>query len=201
MPTQPYLGELTAPTDADGCGSFAVSRPVGLTGSNKARNNLPALDRPLAQAFLGQPSGVVTDGRRFFFVDSGVSALPVAEPGGAVRSLLRQGLFIFGDRDDRGPTGSVQHPPSFANAPGPLVVGDSLDHKSLRVDATTTEGTSLAAIAALSVRDGSFADAQLDEPGGVTAFSHRLTVADTKNPASRLLELERREVSTFEVNR
>ena len=119
------------------------------------------LDGPLDRAALAQPSGITSDGRLLYFVDSEASAVRVAEPGtsGRVRTLIGQGLFEFGDVDGDLLTARLQHPLGILWYRGVLYVADTYNHKIKIVDpdasqATTWVGTG-ARVGAMAMRLGS----------------------------------------------
>src|SRR2546422_10704911 len=62
-------------------------------------------DGPRETAAMNQPSGLATDGRLLYVADSEASAVRAVEPspGGAMRTLVGEGLFEFGDEDGIGP--------------------------------------------------------------------------------------------------
>ncbi|MCW3039007.1 MAG: hypothetical protein JWM31_912, partial [Solirubrobacterales bacterium] len=128
------------------------------------------VDGPAAGALLAQPSGLaVTRRGELAFVDAEASALRVLDrPGGLVRTLVGQGLFVSGAADGDAERARLQHPLGLAAAPdGALVVADTYNGL-LRV----WRGEHL-----WTIPVEGFA-----EPGGVDVLPDgRLLVADTGN--------------------
>jgi hypothetical protein len=60
-------------------------------------------------------------------------------------------------------------------------------------------GVQTCALPISGLADGSFANAQLDEPEGLAVSGRHLLVADTGNHAVRVADLEARQVWTLEI--
>ena len=95
------------------------------------------VDGPLAEAHLAQPSGIAADDAVLYFADSETSAIRSAdmEPSGAVKSIVGQDLFTFGDVDGTGDEVRLQHPLGIDMHEGVLYVADTYNNKikSLRL--------------------------------------------------------------------
>src|SRR5690606_8205796 len=63
-------------------------------------------------AAMAQPSGLATDGNTLYVADSETSSIRAVDLGvaGAVKSLVGEGLFEFGDQDGTGSRVRLQHP-------------------------------------------------------------------------------------------
>ena len=176
-------------------------------------------DGPLRAATFAQPSGLSALDGVLYVADSESSAVRRVDPGATpaatprgrpVQRLIGRGLFDFGDRDGTGDTARLQHCLGVAAATeddGPVVyVADSYNSKIKRLDAATRTIASLAGrggddpARAHGNEDGSFEDARFWEPGGLGLAGRRLYVADTNNHAVRLLDLDRREVTTLRLH-
>jgi len=136
------------------------------------------IDGPLMEAALAQPSGITTDGKRLYFVDSETSSVRSLNvgPEGAVQTLVGMGLFEFGDSDGPGDEARLQHPLGIVYAEGVLYVADTYNGKIRKVNPATRE--------VLSVAGG------FEEPGGVSAVGRRLYVADTNSHAIKVIDLQ-----------
>ena len=101
-------------------------------------------DGPALSAYLAQPSGLVGDGERLWFVDAETSALRWYASG-EVGTAVGTGLFDFGHRD--GPAGEalLQHPLGVALLPdGSLAVCDTYNNAVRRYDPHSGEVSTLA---------------------------------------------------------
>lgn len=86
------------------------------------------VDGPALSALLAQPSGLaVTDRGELAFADAEASALRILNrPGGFVRTLVGQGLFVSGADDGDHGRARLQHALGVATAPdGALVLADT----------------------------------------------------------------------------
>ncbi|MEM9166068.1 MAG: thioredoxin-like domain-containing protein [Planctomycetota bacterium] len=163
-----------------------------------------ALDGPLEDAALAQPSGLSlsSDGRRLYFADSESSSVRVVDldarevrtvVGHTVASLLENGLFEFGDIDGAFPTARLQHVLGVARLPDAdgggdrVLVADTYNHKLKVVEASAQRITTLA-----GGRDGEAGGPALDEPGGVEydAATGLAFVADTNNHRVVIYDIE-----------
>jgi thiol-disulfide isomerase/thioredoxin/sugar lactone lactonase YvrE len=137
------------------------------------------IDGPRLKAALAQPSGLATDGKDLFVLDSETSSIRKIElASGNVTTLVGKALFVFGDKDGDGSTARLQHPIGLAYGDGALWVADTYNSKIKRVDPKTGETKTVAS-------PGSKHDA-LFEPAGLavmptTAAGTVLLVADTNH--------------------
>ncbi len=163
------------------------------------------LNGPLAESALAQPSGMATDGKFLYVVDSEGSAvrkIPL-DPDGEVSTLvgtsdLPQGrcLFEFGDIDGTGDEARLQHPLGIAIHNGQLYVADSYNHKIKVIDiAKRTSKTFLGNGKAGSKDD----PVQLSEPAGLAFAGNNLYIADTNNHQIRVYNLESKKSSILEL--
>jgi thiol-disulfide isomerase/thioredoxin len=164
------------------------------------------LDGPLDACALAQPSGIVTDGKVLYFVDSEGSAVRRATLGaeGEVTTLvgthdLERGrsLFEFGDIDGAGDRARLQHPIGLAYHDGLLYVADTYNHKIKQIDPRTRMsrtwlGTGEAGLG--------LNPTQLSEPAGLTVAGGRLFIADTNNHRILTADLATREVAEFTID-
>lgn len=147
---------------------------------------------------LAQPSGLATDGRLVYFVDSEGSAVRQVElrAGGQVTTIIGahdldrgRALFEFGDIDGSAAKARLQHPIGLAYHDGRLYVADTYNHKIKLVDpgrrtsetwlGTGTSGAGLSPV-------------QLNEPAGLSVAGNTLYIADTNNHRLLAVDLESR---------
>lgn len=163
------------------------------------------LNGSLSESALAQPSGVATDGKFLYVVDSEGSAVRkiALDPEGEVTTVvgtsdLAQGrcLFEFGDIDGVGDEARLQHPLGIAYYNGQLYVADSYNHKIKLVDiAKRTSKTFLGTGKAGSKDD----PVQLSEPAGLAFAGTRLYIADTNNHQIRVYDMESKKSSILQL--
>lgn len=136
------------------------------------------VDGSLESSSFAQPSGLATDGREIFVLDSETSSVRAIDvAAGKVRTIVGKGLFVFGDTDGDRETTRLQHPIGLAYGAGALWVADTYNSKLKKIDPKTGVTT--------TVLGG--AGGGLSEPAGVTFARGRLFVADTNR--HRVLEV------------
>jgi hypothetical protein len=167
--------------------------------AGNGRENI--VDGPLQTAQLAQPSGIVGDSEKLYFADSETSAIRTADTdnGGAVSTLVGEDLFSFGDVDGMGKSARLQHPIGVDLAGGFLYLTDTYNNKIKRLELTTSQVTTLFGTGEPGLRDGDGAQAQFNEPGGLSIAGDRMFIADTNNHAIRVADLARGVVSTLIV--
>ena len=158
-------------------------------------------DGPLLNAALAQPSGITTDGKSLFFADSEVSSIRAASlsPSGDVTTVVGKGLFDYGDIDGQGETVRLQHPLGVVFAEGKLYVADTYNHKIKQLEIKERTSRTYAGMKERGTKDGERLKAQFNEPGGISATSQALYVADTNNHLIRRVDLKTGQVATFEL--
>lgn len=123
------------------------------------------------KAAFAQPSGLATDGKDLFVLDSETSSVRKIELAtAAVSTLVGHGLFVFGDKDGPGDKARLQHPVGLAYGGGALWVADTYNSKVKRIDPTTGATKTIV---------GGADHAQLFEPAGLAFDGGRILVADT----------------------
>ncbi|MFN0056558.1 MAG: thioredoxin-like domain-containing protein [Planctomycetales bacterium] len=160
---------------------------------------------PLDRAALAQPSGITSDGKFLYVVDSEGSALRKVPLDGTENvstlvgtSDLAQGraLFEFGDRDGVGSDARLQHPLGVVYHAGTLYVADSYNHKIKKVDPKKRSAKTW-------LGDGEPGDRsdppRFSEPAGLSVAGDTLYVADTNNHRIRTVNLETDAVSVLEI--
>jgi thiol-disulfide isomerase/thioredoxin len=171
------------------------AKPYAGSGRESHKNG------PLREAELAQPSGITTDGKNLYFADSEVSSIRAATlpPGDAVSTVVGKGLFDFGDIDGAGETVRLQHPLGVIYLNGKLYVADTYNHKVKEIEIAKRESRTYAGTRDRGTRDGERKKAQFNEPGGITATSKALYVADTNNHLIRAIDLQTGQVGTLQL--
>ena len=172
------------------------SKQIGVFAGTGNEN---IVDGPAASAAFAQPSGLATDGTTLYVADSEVSALraiSLTEPANAVKSIVGEGLFEFGDIDGRGENVRLQHCLGVTFAGGVLYVADSYNNKIKACNPKTREVRSFAGTGKRGDQDG---PAQFYEPGGLSVAGNSLFVADTNNHKIRVVDLDTKAVTTLDL--
>jgi thiol-disulfide isomerase/thioredoxin len=154
-------------------------------------------DGPLPLARFAQPSGLATDGTTLYVADAEVSAIRAVPMSGtgAVRTIVGQGLFDFGDRDGKGGEVRLQHALGVVWYDGRLYVADTYNSKIKVLDPATGSCQTLLG----GEPDGWLALPVLNEPGGISGADGKLYVADTNAHRIRVIDLKTRTVSTLKL--
>jgi sugar lactone lactonase YvrE len=161
-----------------------------------------------ARAGFNQPSGLAASRSHLFVADAEASAVrqvPVAaELGGGesrIETLIGTGLFDFGDADGTGREVLLQHPTGLTLFDGWIYIADTYNHKIKRLDPATRETRSLFGDGTCGLADGSFDQARLAEPEGLSfePGRRRVYIADTGNHRIRVADLETRQIWTLEI--
>ncbi len=159
----------------------------------------------LSESALAQPSGMATDGKFLYVVDSEGSAVRKIsiDPKGEVTTLvgtsdLAQGrcLFEFGDKDGIGDEARLQHPLGIAHHDGKLYVADSYNHKLKIVDISKKSSKAFLGTGKPGTQDE---PAELSEPAGLSVAGNKLYIADTNNHLIRVYDLATKKTSTLEL--
>ena len=159
------------------------------------------VDGPVDEAAFAQPSGLALTDSTLFVADSESNIVREIQlpPENRVRTLAGGDLFEFGDRDGRGDAARLQHPLAVAWARGEVFIADTYNHKIKTLNPDTGDVRTYAGRGAEGHDDGPSGTATFYEPGGITATSEALFVADTNNHAIRKIALDGRQVTTLIV--
>ncbi len=128
------------------------------------------LDGPATTAAFSQPSGLTLLFNRLYSVDAGSSAVREIDiDSGAVRTIVGEGLFSFGDQDGTGIAARLQYPLDISadQMHRMLWVTDTYNNKIKRI------GVNSEFISSVAV------DCRLDEPGGLVFHNDTLYIANT----------------------
>lgn len=163
------------------------------------------LDGTHAEAALAQPSGITTDGKVLYNVDSEGSAVRRVTLGtkGRVETVVGprdfprgRSLFEFGDIDGTGETVRLQHPLEVLFHDGRLFVADTYNHKIKRVD---PERLTCETWLGTGKRGDSLSPVELSEPAGLTISGNALLIADTNNHRILSVDLKSKETKEFVI--
>ncbi len=168
-------------------------------------------DDARARAWHAQPSGLSLDagrngdGAMLYVADSETSAVRAVDtrgPGGAVRTLVGEGLFVFGDRDGPGREARLQHPLGVCALGDTVYVADSYNNRVRHIDIMSGEVRTVVGDGTHGFQDGVGEAARLWEPSSIHASddgSGLLYIADTNNHAVRVLDRNSGELTTLRV--
>lgn len=148
-------------------------------------------DGPRREARLAQPSGVASDGKRLWWVDSESSSLRSAplDGDGETETWVGEGLFEFGDVDGDEKKARLQHPLGVACRDGLVYVADSYNHRLKVLDPRTGLIRRFSGSGEPGLNDNDDPDQVCFwEPGGLDATEDRLYVADTNNSVVRVVD-------------
>ena len=164
------------------------------------------INGPHAEAALAQPSGICTDGKFLYVVDSEGSAVRKIDlnPEGRVETIVGtsdlprgRSLFEFGDIDGEGGDARLQHPLGIVCHAGQLYVADSYNHKVKKVDPVKKTSTTFLG----SGKPGRTDDPPtLSEPAGLSIAGKTLYIADTNNHLIRTVDLASGKMSTLALD-
>jgi len=165
--------------------------------SGDGRENIT--DGPASRANFAQPSGLAIIKDKLYVADSEVSAIREVDTStGQARTIVGQGLFIFGDENGRGNAVRLQHPLGVAAWNDQLFIADTYNHKIKRINPATREATSLYGTGkpGTSAADGKPA---FFEPGGLSVAAGYTYVADTNNHRIVRINLANNEWTTLNI--
>ena len=156
-------------------------------------------DNQLKKAALAQTSGITTDGRMLYFVDSETSSLRYADlnPAGGVGTFIGTGLFDFGDKDGPATTALLQHPIGVAWHNGLLYIADTYNNKIKYFDPKTLTIKTLLGGSKAGHEDGKPVNTLLNEPCGLAFAGDKLFITDTNNGLIRVYDFKKQELSTL----
>ncbi len=171
-------------------------QPYAGSGREDIRNG------SLEESALAQPSGLATDGKNLYVVDSEGSAIrkittkpnnDLASTTGDVTTVVGtsnlpggRSLFEFGDVDAVGGEARLQHPLGIAYHDGGLLVADSYNHKIKHIDLKTKKSTTWSGTGKSG--DGTVPP-EFAEPAGLCVAGDKLYVADTNNHRVTVVDL------------
>jgi len=159
------------------------------------------VDGSIDDAAFAQPSGLALAGSTMFVADSESNIIRAVRlpPTNDVRTIAGGDLFDFGHRDGLGDDARFQHPLGLAWARDRLFVADTYNHRIRIVDPEIGAVATFAGHGEEGCDDGRTSDATFYEPGGVSATSKALYVADTNNHAIRVISFDGGPTGTLDI--
>ncbi len=160
------------------------------------------LDGELNNAELAQPSGLYWKNNILYFADAESSSIRAADFNRNKVTTLAgpttNDLFDFGDVDGKFGESRLQHTLALTLGDnGKLFVADTYNSKIKVLTPATKAIKTLVGLGGTGgFRDGSAAEAQFDEPGGLAYNAGKLYVADTNNNAIRVVDVATGTVNT-----
>lgn len=157
------------------------------------------VDGPRLEGAMAQPSGLATDGKTLYVADSETSSIRVIDlrAGGALTTIVGEGLFEYGDSDGTGTQVRLQHPLGVAWSHDRLYVADTYNHKIKVMYPNLKMSQTYLGSGRAGYRNGSLAE--FHEPGGLSLAANKLYIADTNNHAIRMADLNTGEVTTLQL--
>ncbi len=165
------------------------------------------VDGSLASSALAQPSGMTTDQKHLYFVDSEGSAVRKVDFGppalvstiAGPRNLPNgRSLFEFADIDGKGDIARFQHPLGIVYHNGKLYVADSYNHKIRIVDLKTGEVTTF--LGTGKAGKDLKAAVQFSEPAGLSISRDQLYIADTNNHRIVVVNLKDKSATELKID-
>jgi thiol-disulfide isomerase/thioredoxin/sugar lactone lactonase YvrE len=212
--TKTALNSPWALTHLDGVLYVAMAGPHQLWSHKLGTNRIEVfagsgrediLDGSREEASLAQPSGITTDGRLLYWVDSEGSAVRAVsrERGGDVKTIVGphdfprgRSLFEFGDIDGKADDVRLQHPLGIVYHEGSLFVADSYNHKIKQV---TPKTRTCETWIGTGSRGNGLDPVQLSEPADMVIVGNRMIVADTNNHRLLSIDLKSRHADEFVI--
>ncbi|MGD8921762.1 MAG: thioredoxin-like domain-containing protein [Candidatus Zixiibacteriota bacterium] len=160
------------------------------------------IDGTPTTAALAQTSGLTSDGKTIYFADSETSSIrkTAADGSGKVETIVGAGLFDYGDIDGPSDKARLQHPLGIVYHKGLLYIADTYNSRIKIVDPEKRTSRTFAGTGKHGLKDGELRKAQFNEPSGLAILGDTLYVADANNQAIRLIDLNRKQVSTLEFS-
>lgn len=159
------------------------------------------VDGPRERAGFNQPSDLAYGNVHLFVCDAEASAIRAIrlEDDIPVMTLVGQGLFVWGDVDGQSSEARLQHPTGIDYQNELLYIADSYNHKIKTLDPFNGTVETLIGSGERGSGDGSFGEAQLYEPEGVSVRDGMIYIADTNNHLIRVGDIESGKLSTLEI--
>jgi len=160
------------------------------------------VDGGAEESAFAQPSGLTLGDENTLYVadaESNIIRAISLPPVNTVKTLAGGDLFEFGDKDGKGDAVRLQHPLGVAWMNGRLYIADTYNHRIKMMTPGDAKVTSFAGTGESGHVDGPAKRARFYEPGGVSATSKTLFVADTNNHAIRTIRLADGVVETLNV--
>lgn len=162
------------------------------------------VDSNLHDSQFAQPSGLSIYGNYLFVADSEVSGIRRIDlEQGIVRTVVGEGLFIFGHQDGDLSEARFQHPLGLHADGNRIFVADTYNHAIRLIDLVEGKVTTLVGKpnmkAVCNIDDSSCDTLGLFEPSDVKLHENKLYIADTNNHLIRIFDLDKKILQTLNV--
>jgi thiol-disulfide isomerase/thioredoxin len=170
--------------------------------AGSGRENI--VDGENLKAQLAQPSGLSIYGNKLYFADSEVSAIREIDLAQMqVKTIVGQGLFVFGHQDGPVEQALFQHPLGVFATVNKIYVADTYNGAIRVIDLMTKQVSSLIGKPGMKtvcrVDDPDCDKLGLYEPSDVELFDNMLYITDTNNHLVRVYDLEKNILQTLDV--
>lgn len=163
------------------------------------------IDGSLHDSQFAQPSGLSIYGNYLFVADSEVSGVRRIDlEKGIVRTVVGEGLFIFGHQDGDISEARFQHPLGLHADGNRIFVADTYNHAIRLIDLVEARVTTLVGKpgmkAVCNIDDPSCDTLGLFEPSDVKLHDNKLYITDTNNHLIRIFDLNKKILQTFNIS-
>ena len=163
------------------------------------------VDDNLHDAQFAQPSGLSMYGNYLFVADSEVSAVRRVDlEKGIVRTVVGEGLFIFGHQDGDLSETRFQHPLGLHADGNRIFVADTYNHAIRLIDLVEGRVTTLVGRPDMKtvcrIDDPNCDTLGLFEPSDVKLYDNKLYIADTNNHLIRIFDLANVVLRTLNIS-
>ncbi len=163
------------------------------------------VDDNLHDAQFAQPSGLSMYGNYLFVADSEVSAVRRIDlEHRIVRTIVGEGLFVFGHQDGDLSEARFQHPLGLHADGNRIFVADTYNHAIRLIDLVAGRVTTLVGRPEMKtvckIDDPNCDTLGLFEPSDIKLHDNKLYIADTNNHLIRIFDLEKMVLRTLDIS-
>ena len=160
------------------------------------------VDGELLESAFAQPSGITTDGKELYIVDSEVSSIRgINLENQQVRTICGSGdLNAFGDIDGKGFDVRLQHCLGIEYADNFIWVADTYNHRIKLVHPVSGDCQSIFGNGRKGLRNGEAENSCFSEPSGISISGNYVYIADTNNHVIRRVNLHNLVVEFININ-
>jgi len=151
-----------------------------------------------------QPSGISISENKLYFADSETSAIREIDLNtNQVKTLVGQGLFVFGNKDGHIDEALFQHPLGVYASKNKIYVADTYNSAIREIDLNTNQVKTLVGKTEMNgicrLDDPSCDSLGLYEPSDVELFQNKLYITDTNNHLIRVYDTNSNILQTLEI--
>ncbi len=163
------------------------------------------VDGNLHDSQFAQPSGLSIYGNYLFVADSEVSAVRRIDlEKGIVRTVVGEGLFVFGHQDGDISEARFQHPLGLHADGNRIFVADTYNHAIRLIDLVEGQVTTIVGKTGMktvcNLDDPGCDTLGLFEPSDVKLHDNKLYITDTNNHLIRIFDLDRKILQTLNIS-